>query len=103
MSKSTLATHSIPFNVVPQVDRPERLLGRTAQPLHHTEMEPSEDDSATMDACNVVFEYPKLQRQAVGSVDQPDTTDPRRSINVYQATLPHLFIAKVERQVAGRF
>lgn len=63
-------------------------------------MEPSTDDDAITDTCNVVLEKLEHEQQAVYCVNEPETINSGRLMNVGHASLCDLVKAEVERQVA---
>lgn len=56
MCNNNPATRSNPFDIIFQIEDHEPLLNRTVQLSYHTTIEPSADDSVTMDAWKAAFE-----------------------------------------------
>lgn len=101
MSINTAITDLSAFDVVFQIQEPERLLNRTAQLSYHTAMELFANEVTTVYAWKAAFGIPERPQWAFNSVKQPETTSWRRSLNAHYSALRHLVNAEVERQVDG--
>lgn len=87
MIKKSTANDYNSFDVFSEADEPERFLGRTTWPWYHKAMEPSVEDAANMHARKGTFGKQELWQQAAGSVNQPETIDTSRFMNVDHVAL----------------
>lgn len=100
MSKTTSVTCFNPFDVVSQVDAPERLFSQNAQLSYQPALEESADDIATMDARKGVLEELEFQEQLTESKNHPETIEQSHFMKVVNAALWDIINDEVERKAA---